>query len=437
MKTLTLLNSLFNSAFLMTILMGIASISSAQEGLWLTKTNMPTTRGFLSGTVLGDKIYIVGGSATQNTTTSVTEMYDPGNDSWTAIDSMPEGRCNPAVCAYDGRIYLFGGASTSLYSSGMKNVYVYDPQTNSWSEKADMPYANSGCGIAVLNDIIYLIGGGLSVGSSPFSNLMAYDPATDTWLEKEPMPTARFCPSACVVDGKIYVIGGTTESYNSIAYKLVEVYDPVTDTWTKKADMSTGRMGLGTCVIDGKIYAVGGWRYGEVLTTNEMYDPDSDTWISKIPMQQKRFLHFIGSVGNRIYAIGGAYPNPNNRSQAILLSSVEEFNPALDTDPTALIENNLDTSTSSFMLCQNYPNPFYHETLIKYVLSKPASVVLQIINVLGQEVHRLEDEDKPAGSYEVTWDGKNKCGQQMLNGIYFCKLIINNECSETMKLIMQ
>jgi hypothetical protein len=36
-------------------------------------------------------------------------VYDPAEDSWTAIASMMVPRCEFGLCAVDGRLYAFGG----------------------------------------------------------------------------------------------------------------------------------------------------------------------------------------------------------------------------------------------------------------------------------------------------------------------------------------
>ncbi len=37
------------------------------------------------------------------------QVYDPAEDSWTAIASMMVPRCEFGLCAVDGRLYAFGG----------------------------------------------------------------------------------------------------------------------------------------------------------------------------------------------------------------------------------------------------------------------------------------------------------------------------------------
>ncbi|MFC1793348.1 kelch repeat-containing protein [Planctomycetota bacterium] len=306
--------------------LGLATVSSAAEDTWTYKADMPTARGFVSGTVVDGKIYVIGGFPTHYSVTTAVEMYDPTADTWTRMANMPSARCAHATCTFDGKIYVFGGTNPDPYSTAKKNVYVYEPQTGTWTQKADMPYANALCGIAVVGDTIYLIGGTLSASSSPVSRLMAYDPATDLWTQKANMPTARGFLSACVVDGKIYAIGGSPRNYQSVCYKYVEVYDPSTDTWTRKSDMPTGRGAMGICVMEGQIYAVGGVTNGLVtVPLNQIYNPVTDTWTTKSPMQQRRLMPFVGSVGDKIYAIGGSYPNP----QPVIVSTNEEYDTGL------------------------------------------------------------------------------------------------------------
>ncbi|MCX7797475.1 MAG: T9SS type A sorting domain-containing protein [Melioribacter sp.] len=78
---------------------------------------------------------------------------------------------------------------------------------------------------------------------------------------------------------------------------------------------------------------------------------------------------------------------------------------------------------SDFVLEQNYPNPFNPTTNITYALPKTSNVTLVIYNALGQEVAKLVDNKlQSAGRYTITWDGKNRFGQNLSSGIYFYQL---------------
>jgi hypothetical protein len=249
-------------------------------------------------------------------------MYDPLLDTWTKRADIPSARCYHATCAFNGKIYVFGGGP-GVWSSADRAVFVFDPQTGVWTRKPDMPYAIGACGIAVVENVIYLIGGAATASSPAVKTVMAYDPITGSWTPKADMPTARLCLSACAVDGKIYAMGGYNGDWNVSAYKTVEVYDPFTNSWTRKRDMPTGRWSPAACVVDGKIYATGGNLAMQALTANEVYDPATDTWTTKSPMQRGRLGHFVGSIEGKIYAIAGHYP------WLIMVSKTEEYDVGL------------------------------------------------------------------------------------------------------------
>ena len=75
-----------------------------------------------------------------------------------------------------------------------------------------------------------------------------------------------------------------------------------------------------------------------------------------------------------------------------------------------------------FQLDQNYPNPFNPSTQIKYQLPIAAQVKLTIYNMLGRRVRTLIDEEKPAGLYNIQWDGLSDRGLPAASGLYFFRI---------------
>ena len=70
-------------------------------------------------------------------------------------------------------------------------------------------------------------------------------------------------------------------------------------------------------------------------------------------------------------------------------------------------------------LTDNYPNPFNNSTSIRYEISSPGRVKIEIYNLLGQRVVTLVDEYRPIGRYATEWYGKNEDNQTVSSGIYF------------------
>ncbi len=88
---------------------------------------------------------------------------------------------------------------------------------------------------------------------------------------------------------------------------------------------------------------------------------------------------------------------------------------------TGIKENN--SQILSFNLEQNYPNPFNPSTKIKYSVPQLSKVILKVFDVLGNEIETLINEEKPAGTYELTWnaDGVSAKGGYT-PGVYFYQL---------------
>ncbi|TAK60713.1 MAG: T9SS type A sorting domain-containing protein, partial [Bacteroidetes bacterium] len=82
-------------------------------------------------------------------------------------------------------------------------------------------------------------------------------------------------------------------------------------------------------------------------------------------------------------------------------------------------DNNTTLIPTEFALEQNYPNPFNPTTVIRYQLSEPAYVTLNVYNTLGEEVARLVDEMQDAGYKMQTWDANGAP-----SGVYFYKLTV-------------
>ncbi len=87
----------------------------------------------------------------------------------------------------------------------------------------------------------------------------------------------------------------------------------------------------------------------------------------------------------------------------------------------------IESAPTRLKLGPNYPNPSNTTTQIKFGLPTSSHVRLQIINIRGQTVKILVDEEKPAGWHTVTWDGKNESGRDVASGIYLYMIEADNK----------
>ncbi len=122
---------------------------------------------------------------------------------------------------------------------------------------------------------------------------------------------------------------------------------------------------------------------------------------------------------------------PKDFSLAIMKIAMGEWTPEMEKDFTEslpkrgseeMAEGTDVEKPKAFALIDNYPNPFNPETIIQYATPNESHVMIEIHNVLGQRVKRLQDSDVPPGYHTVVWNGRNEAGQKVSSGIYLCRM---------------
>jgi len=89
---------------------------------------------------------------------------------------------------------------------------------------------------------------------------------------------------------------------------------------------------------------------------------------------------------------------------------------------------------SEFVLSQNYPNPFNAETRIEFE-TPGEKIKLQIYDLTGSLVRTLLDGNFNAGTHSIVWDGTNDRGDLVGSGVYFYRLIGENQ-TKVMRMTM-
>lgn len=85
---------------------------------------------------------------------------------------------------------------------------------------------------------------------------------------------------------------------------------------------------------------------------------------------------------------------------------------------------------ASYVVFQNFPNPFNPTTHIRFSIPKASFTKITVYNSIGNEVAKLLNEDIKAGSYEVTFHGS-----YFASGIYYYR-IESGPFSETKKMLL-
>ncbi len=101
----------------------------------------------------------------------------------------------------------------------------------------------------------------------------------------------------------------------------------------------------------------------------------------------------------------------------------------------AVAEQNVKIPSGN-LLNQNQPNPFTNSTRIEYFVPQGGRVSLKVYNALGQEVARLVDEYKNAGTYSITLNREDLAKGMLPAGVYFLRLQLN-KLTATRKIVVR
>jgi agmatine/peptidylarginine deiminase len=154
-----------------------------------------------------------------------------------------------------------------------------------------------------------------------------------------------------------------------------------------------------------------------------MVNAAEDTFITHIPQQINgtEIFYYISATSNNGKTITKPMTAPKGYYSFIVESNV------------TFVDNVIQPE--EFHLSQNYPNPFNPTTTISFIIPqeerrKTQEVKLAVYDVLGNEIAILVNEEKPAGTYEITWfaDG-------LPSGIYFYRLLAGS-IAQTKKMIL-
>ncbi len=84
--------------------------------------------------------------------------------------------------------------------------------------------------------------------------------------------------------------------------------------------------------------------------------------------------------------------------------------------------------------CNIYPNPCKSSTTFTFTLNQPSDVEINIYDFKGQKVSSVIKKQLTSGVNNIQWD-RNK--EYLKSGIYLCELIINNNKTDVLKLILE
>jgi N-acetylneuraminic acid mutarotase len=300
---------------------------------WETLSSLPTTRQEHSVAKIGNKVYVIGGTTTNESATTVAysaafgirtvrdvSVYDTQSNSWTEAAPMPISVNHGNAATVNGKIYVLSGLSGANLTTwnAIPESYVYDPTANIWTEIAPMPRgtARGACAVGVHGPVIYLAGGLTQLELKPdglqpsVAYVTSFNTETGRWhTEFPPIPGARDHFSGAVFNGVFYVTGGRQDSQFNTRNNTWALDLANTTAWVDKAPMPTARGGHATTSIGRYIFTFGGEGNPDaangVFDNTEVFDTALNTWLIGPAMTVPRHGTNAVAIGKRVYIPGG------------------------------------------------------------------------------------------------------------------------------------
>lgn len=73
-----------------------------------------------------------------------------------------------------------------------------------------------------------------------------------------------------------------------------------------------------------------------------------------------------------------------------------------------------------------FPNPFSTTTKISFSLNKTGNTQIKIYSIQGKLINTLINDNKLPGEHVIIWEGKDKNGKGVDNGLYLVRLQSGN-----------
>lgn len=384
--------------------------------------------------VLGDTIYVAGGSSTGTTSNSFYKFSISGN-TWTTANSLPNPKAGGDLVACGTKIYYIGGGNSTI-SLGDSVQYVYNPATGIWSTIANIPFAVTGNVAESYRDsLIYCMMGGWNTYET---RIQVYNVNTNTWAQATAISSGngRRSFAGGILGNKLFVAGGFSSAFrNDFWVGTINPSNPLVITWQQRTNLVLATSRPSGTALNGKFYVVlGEINGGTASDSMAIWDTTAAAWTYK-DGKPTRTNNLYGSVaasitycqgkpGVKIWCVGGSYGTQSVRPLDVFADTCLLY----CTGPLTSINNN--NTPVQYQLMQNYPNPFNPTTKISYQIPVSGTVKITVSDLLGRELGTILNEYVPAGSHEAVFDGKNYS-----SGVYFYKME-SGQFTESKKMVL-
>ena len=169
---------------------------------WTELAAMHFARGGHALVAAAGKLYAIGGNNSR-ANVGPAEAYDPVNNAWTVLPSLPVARNHVSGFWAGGAVCVAGGRSPTT-----ARVDCFDPAAGAWSRLPDLPQPASGAGATTFPSGDVVMTGGQDASETRIVDQLAFYPPGGSWISPDKMLSPRHGFELAVFEGRAWACGG-------------------------------------------------------------------------------------------------------------------------------------------------------------------------------------------------------------------------------------
>ena len=235
---------------------------------WTSTNSFANARGGMGTVAYNGYLYIVGGAG--NSVYYNDVQYAPINSNgtigtWTATTSFTTARWGLIAVAYNGYLYIMGGQYSSSYLNDVQYAPINANGTlGTWAATTSFTTGRSEDGGVAYNGYLYIMGGqgsGGDLNDVQYASINA-NGTIGMWTATTSLPfTVLQGFDAVAYNGYLYIVGGADPGLlTTVDYAPINANGTI-GAWTATTSFTTSRQNFGAVVYDGYLYIMGGQGY--------------------------------------------------------------------------------------------------------------------------------------------------------------------------------
>lgn len=402
------------------VLFGLLSMAHASErglGPWTLNPlpePFPLHRGFATCTN-GDVVYMLGGDSTGAATGHMDyvgfALVQPDRTlgAWTGTESLPHPVWMPEVVRYGNHVYQIGGYS----NGGTADAYMAEIQADNtlglWTATSSLPSAVYGHTSALDGNRIYVLGNWRDNAVYYAEIQTAGD--LGPWQTTTPLPEDLYAGDAAVFNGKLFVFGGK-EIVGSVQTVVPHVRyaeiqpDGSLGSWIMTDAMPAERWFHQVEIYEDRVFVVGGSTSASAtddVAEGQIMTDGSIAWTVESYLPIPSSGNGLAQINGYLYYIAGQWIDEIYYAEIQVSSAVDPLTPGW---------YQLDV----------WPNPCPRALQGSFSLAQRERVRITVCDTQGREIALLTDRDMAPGNHVLHWNGRDRSGARVPNGVYLVKL---------------